>query len=81
MTQEQFENQWLNKKVRNLGYYQIPDDIYLVTAALLDYQENDITIFAIMSDQYTTENKRWYTIEVGKNEIEDLKNRFEVLDG
>ncbi len=80
MTPQEFEAQWMHKRVRpKLKYYQIPDTTYVVTAALYQYESNDETIFAIQSERYTLENKEWYTIRMGKDEFEARMTDFEII--
>ena len=82
MTPELFEQQWKNKIVRlKLQHYSgIPDTTYVVTAALFEWETDDVTVFAIQSERYTLENKEWYTIKIGPEEFEKCMADFEVVE-
>lgn len=82
MTPELFEQQWKGRIVRpKLQHYAgIPDTTYLVTAALFDGEDDGETIFAIMSERYTFDNKEWYTIRIGGDEFEKCMADFEVVE-
>jgi len=78
-TPELFEQQWRGRRVRTRGYYQVPQTTYIVTAALYRHKENNITIFAIMSERYTPDNKEWYTIEIADDEFDKCMADFEII--
>lgn len=81
MNADEFAGKWLNKFVKYKGtYYNIPIDVtYKVTAALLNYEDNGNTIFAIMSEKWNPpSNVDWFTIKMTDEELKDLDN-FEVI--
>lgn len=80
MNQAEFENKWLRKKVKPLGkHYQIPIKEYVVTGALLEYEANKVTIFAIMALDYSTENKHWFTMHIAPEDMHWLDEDFEII--
>lgn len=82
MTQDEFAAKWKDKIVRpkRIRYDWIPGEDYVVTAALYEW-DGDITIFAIMSLDYTIENKRWYTFHLPEEELDVSLADFEILEG
>lgn len=83
MTQEQkdFETKYHYKIVKPLGnYYKIPIKEYIVTSALLNWEDdNKTTIFAIKALDYSLENKQWITFHIGSDEFEKCMADFEVI--
>lgn len=80
LKQKDFGNKYLHKIVRPLGtYYEIPIKEYIVTAALLEFEENGVTIFAIKALDYSVENKHWITIRIARDELEERLADFEIL--
>ena len=82
MDKVEFENKWLNRIVRYQGnHYQIPKDVkYLVTAALYEWEDDEITIFAVMSEKWNPPaNIDWITIRLAPAEICHLDD-FEVVE-
>lgn len=78
--QTEFEQKFLNKIVKPSGkYYQLPIKEYIVTAALLNYENNDITIFAIKALDYNLDNKHWFTIKIAKSEFDKCMSDFEII--
>jgi len=79
-----FEEKWLHKVVRPKGlYYQIPIKKYQVTAALYKYEDDDITIFAVMAEDWSPGpkgNAHWFTIKIGSEELNERMNDFEILE-
>ena len=81
MNADEFAGKWLNKLVKYKGtYYKIPLDVtYKVTAALLNHDDDNLTIFAIMSEKWNPPaNIDWFTIRMNNEELKDLDN-FEVI--
>lgn len=83
ITQKEFEQKWHYKKVKSKGYYKIPDVEYYVTACLLDSAPESncfqLTKFAIMACDYSSENRNWLTFDLAPEEVDKLDERFEIL--
>lgn len=82
MNETEFADKWLHKRLRYKGtYYQIPLDVtYTVTAALLHYEDDGLTIFAIISEKWNPPvNTDWFTIKMTNKELTELDN-FEIVD-
>ena len=82
MNENEFAEKWLNKLVRYKGqYYKIPTDVtYKVTAALYQYDDGGLTIFAVMSEKWNPPvNIDWFTIRMSDDELKELEN-FELLN-
>jgi hypothetical protein len=78
--QQSFEAKWHKKIVRPKGkYYQIPIKFYNVTAALYEW-DGDETIFAIMAEDYSPENKHWFTIHLAPEELSKLDEDFDIIE-
>jgi hypothetical protein len=79
--QQKFESTYHYKVVRPLGkVYQIPQKEYIVTSALLNWEDDGkTTIFAIKALDYTVENKQWITIKIAADEFEKCISDFEVV--
>lgn len=80
--QKAFETKWHYKVIRPLNkHYQLPQKQYVVTSALLDYEnENKTTIFAIKATDYTFENKHMFTFKIDKSEIDVCMSDFEIIE-
>jgi hypothetical protein len=80
-TSTSFEMKYLNKMVRPTSSckYDIKKVNYHVTAALYKYEENDISIFAIMDEHYSMANNNWITFKLNEEEVKDLDNQFEII--
>lgn len=80
MNETEFSEKWLNKQVEYRGsYYKIPLVKYKVTAALLNYDEGDITTWAIMSEHWNPpKNIDWFTFKLAKDELTKLDD-FVIL--
>lgn len=81
MNENDFSEKWLNKLVRYKGsHWKIPDVTYKVTAALYEYDVDEKTIFAIMSEHWNPPtNIDWFTFKLTDGELDELNN-FEVLN-
>ncbi len=81
MTQEEFESKYHYKIIKPRGgYFKFPIKEYIVTAALLNYEDNGkTTILAIKALDYSLENKQWITIKIDKDELEARLEDFEVV--
>jgi hypothetical protein len=75
-----FEKKWRGKIVRPKGnFYKIPIKNYTVTAALYKF-DDDITIFAIMAEDYNINtNKHWFTLYLRPEDLKHLED-FEILE-
>ncbi len=78
--QQEFEKEWMGKTVRPKGtHFKIPIKNYFVTAALYKYENDNITIFAIMAEDYNIKtNKHWFTIKFKPEELKHLDD-FEII--
>lgn len=83
MTEEQkeFENKYHYKVVRPLNHYNIPKKEYVVTSALLNWEDDGkTTVFAIKALDYSLENKHWFTIKIASDEFHKCINDFEIIE-
>lgn len=84
MTQEQkdFELKYHYKIVRLLGnHYKLPIKNYIVTSALLNWEDDGkTTIFAIKALDYTLENRHWITIKIAADEFYKCMADFEIIE-
>ncbi|UCG02455.1 MAG: hypothetical protein JSW11_00385 [Candidatus Heimdallarchaeota archaeon] len=79
-----FEKKWHNKIVRpkRKFYTTLPDKKYLVKSALYKYDE-DLTILAIMAEDYTFgpgSNGHFFTIKILPENLEKAMDDFEIID-
>lgn len=80
MNDQEFEEKWLNKKVKPRGlHYQIPIKEYIVTAALFEFESNGQSIWAIKALDYSLENKHWFTFKLAPSDIEWINKDFEII--
>ena len=80
MNKELFEKSFLGKTVRAKGeYYQIPPGKYICTAALYEFDPDDVTILAIIRAE-ETDDCPWFTIHIAKEDFPKAIRDFEVLD-
>lgn len=81
--QKDFESKYHFKVVKPRGevYKNLPIKEYIVTTALLNWEDNeDTTIFAIKALDYTLENKHWITIHIKKDELEKCMADFDIIE-
>lgn len=75
MTKAEFEDKWHTKIVRNVGtHWNLPVGEYWVSDALLNYDVENITIFAIMG---VTGN---FTIKLSSEQLPWLDEEF-IIQG
>lgn len=80
--QKEFEAKYHGKKVRPLGNYykNLPQKEYIVTAALLNWEDNGkTTIFAIKALDYNLENKHWTTFYISDDDFDKTMSDFEIV--
>ena len=79
--QKEFANKYHYKIVKPLGnYYKLPIKKYIVTTALLNWEDNNTTtIFAIKALDYNLENKHWITIKIAEYEFDKCIADFEII--
>lgn len=81
---ETFEAQWKNKIVRLKGKcFKFPKKNYQVTAALYQYEDGDVTIFAIMAEDYIfgpDSNRQWFTIKINPEDFDKCMDDFEIVE-
>lgn len=82
MTQQEFTDKYYHKVVRPLGkFYKLPQKEYLVTAALLNFDdEGQTTIFAIQALDYDSNNKHWFTLQIDIKQLDERMADFEILN-
>ncbi len=81
MTQKDFEQKFHYKVIKPNGLiFDIPIKEYVVTAALLNFEENEtVSIFAIKATDYNLENKHAFTFRINKDELEAQISDFTIL--
>ena len=81
MDAAEFEAKWYNQIVLPRGnYFKIPMKVYMVTAALYEYEENKDTILAVVSEEYNPpDNIEWFTIKISPEDLEEALADFEIL--
>ena len=88
-TQEELEQLWHNKKVvlkkSLIWLLDFPyTKEYIITAALLDYEQDEVfdnvTIIALMATDYTLENKLWFTFYLNNIYLTEFLNNLEVIE-
>jgi hypothetical protein len=80
MTQSEFEKKWHREWVKlnpeRKLYKDIPDKLYIVTAALYNDEE---VIFAIMAHDYSLENKHWFTCKIEPKDLDEHMACFTIM--
>ena len=81
MTPELFERNYHHMRVRIRGQ-RFPALAGLeggVTAALYQEYDDKTTILAVMADDYTPENPRWFTIEIPEADFDVCMEDIELI--
>lgn len=78
--QKDFAAKYHLKVVKPLGfYYNIPIKEYYVTSALLNWEDEKTTIFAIKALDYNLENKNWFTFHIDSETLGVAMSDFEII--
>lgn len=82
MDKDLFAESFHGKIVRAKGEYfeAIPPGEYLCTAALYEFDPDDVTILALLHHTYSKDNPQWYTVKITKEEFKVAIRDFEILD-
>lgn len=83
MTQNEFENKWLNKKIRftqNFNEFESLGKEFIVTAAILNADDSEVpNIFAIRAPDYNFYNREWYTMHLNNENLDTLLSCIEII--
>ena len=81
--QKLFEDTWHKKFVyfspKENAYEGIPEGIYLITAALYHYEEDETISVIAIEPKVTKTPAKWYTIKCNDSDLEELLEQFKII--